>query len=109
GRCQRPPGEAPAIGWIEERQDEAAVASGRPEIGGVAAEDLGRTREPERLDVAADESARGGVLLHEQAEGRAPRQRLETQRARAGEQVEHPGVRDREAGNAVGKDVEDGL
>ena len=46
------------------------------------------------------------LLLDEQAEGGAPRQRLEAERAGAGEQVEHPGALELEVGDAVGEDVE---
>src|SRR5262245_36248233 len=47
--------EAPAIGRIEEDQGERRDRMRRAEIGGVAAEDAGRGRKAERLDVLADE------------------------------------------------------
>ena len=80
--------------------------AGGAQIGGIAAEDLGDAGQAQRLDVAADERARLGVLLDEQAEGGAARQRLEAERAGAGEQVEHLGALQREVGDAVREDVE---
>jgi hypothetical protein len=50
---------------------------------------------PHRLDVAADEPARLGALVHEDGEGRAARKGLQTHGARSGEQVEHPRAGDR--------------
>ena len=61
-------------------------------LGRVAPPDLGDAGEPQRLDIAADGRARLGALLDEQAEARAARQRLEPERAGAGEQVEHAGA-----------------
>ena len=51
-------------------------------------------------------AARLGVLLHEQAVGGAARQRLQPERAGAGEQVEHAHAVEREIGDAVRQDVE---
>ena len=64
--------------------------------------------ESERRDVLADERARLGAVVDEQRKGRAARQRLEPERAGAGEQVEHARAGDRIA-IGVGEDVEQAL
>ena len=86
---QRALGQPLPVGRVEEHEAGLAAIAGGAEIGGVAAEDLGDAGQAEGLDVAADEAARLGVLLDEQAEGGAARQRLQAERAGAGEQVEH--------------------
>ena len=53
-------------------------------------------RQAEGLDVAADGAPRLRILLDEQAVGRAARQRLDAERAGAGEQVEHAHAVERE-------------
>ena len=60
-----------------------------PSLCRVAPPDLGDAGQPERLHIAADGGARGGIVLDEQAIARAARQRFEPERAGAGEQVEH--------------------
>src|SRR5215831_17732088 len=108
-RCERPFRQTAAVGRIEEGQGEAAVPAGRPQLRGIAAEQLGDAGQPEGLDVAAQERARLRLVFDEQAERGAARQRLEPERARPREQVEHLGTLEFEVGNAMGKDVEDRL
>ena len=80
----------------------------RAELGRVAAEDAGDAAEPERLDILAHQRARLGAVVDEQREGRAARERLEPERAGAGEQVEHARAGDRIA-IGVDQDVEQRL
>ena len=60
------------------------------ELGRVAAEDLRDAAEAERLDIFAQQRARLGAVIDEQRKGRAARDRLDAERAGAGEQIEHP-------------------
>ena len=109
-RGERPLGQALAVGRIEESQREAAVSTGRPQLGGVAAEDLGDARQPERLDVAADEGARFRFLLDEQTErgARATAPRSPARRSpRTGRSPWRPPASN--SGTAVRQDVEDRL
>src|SRR5262249_12947844 len=69
----------------------------------------GDAHQGQRLDIAADEGTRLNGLLDEQAEGGAPRQRLQAQGAGAGEQIQHLGVGEGQAGDGVVQDVEEGL
>ena len=62
------------------------------EAGRVAAEDARAAGEAEGFDVAADEAARLDALLHEQREAGAARQRLDAERAGAGEKIEDAGA-----------------
>ena len=61
----------------------------RAEICGVATIHLGDAAEPERLDIVAQQRARFGAVIDEQRECGAARNRLDAERAGAGEQVEH--------------------
>ena len=100
--------EALAIGRVGEDQRERRHGAGRPQPGGVAAEDAGAPGEAQRLDIGADGAARRHRLLDEERKGRAARQRLEAERAGAGEEVEHAGALQHIA-MAVGENVEDRL
>ena len=105
---ERPLGEALAVGRIEEHERERLERMRGAELGRVAAEDAGDAAEPERRDVLADERARLGAVVDEQREGGAARERLEPERAGAGEQVEHARAGDRIA-IGMDEDVEQRL
>ena len=63
--------------------------------GGVTAVDFGDAAEAQRLDIVAQQRSRFGAVIDEQRERRPPRDRLDSERAGAGEQVEHAGIPDR--------------
>ena len=67
----------------------------RAEIGRIAAVDLGHAAKAERLDIVAQQRARFGAVVDEQRELRAARDRLDAERAGAGEQIEHARIFDR--------------
>ena len=90
-------------------RSKGCMRAGLAELGRVTPPDLGGTGERQRLDIAADGRARVRALLHEQAEARAARHRLEPERARAGKQIEHAGVREIELWRAVLEHVEQRL
>ena len=79
-----------------------------PSLVGVAPEDAGDAAEAERRDVLAQQRARLRAVVDEQREGRAARERLEPERAGAGEEIEHARAGDRIA-VGVDEDVEQGL
>jgi hypothetical protein len=108
GGSERPLGEALSIGRIEEHEGERRERVERSELRRIAPEDFRDAAQPERLDVGADERARLRSLVDQQRKGRPPRDRLQPERARAGEQVEHARARDRIA-IGVDQDVEQGL
>ena len=84
-----------AIGRIEKHQRERLHRMRRAEIGGVAAIDFRDAAEPQRLDIVAQQRAGLGAVVDEQRERRAARNRLDAERAGAGEQVEHARALDR--------------
>ena len=67
----------------------------RTEPGRVAAEDAGDAAQAQRRDVLAHQRARLGAVVDEQRECGAARERLDPERAGAGEQVEHARAGDR--------------
>src|SRR3954447_22824026 len=80
------------VGGIEERQivSVSAAACGVEGRAGRAGEPRRLRRgEPERVEIGPDHGHRAGLALDEQRARGAPRQRLDAQRARPGEQVEH--------------------
>src|SRR5437899_7704995 len=99
------------IGRVEKGQAEGGtVRPGAPtEGGGVAAVHARLAEEAHGLDVLADRAARGLVGLHEQAEGRASRQGLETERPGAREECDDPDIADARGPGGVLQDVEDSL
>ena len=94
-RGQRLFREPLAVGRIEEDQRERLHRMRRAEIGGVAAIDFCHAAEPERLDIVAQQRARLRAIVDEQRERCAARDRLDAERAGAGEQVEHARAFDR--------------
>ena len=94
----------------EDKVERRAEASGfRSKIGRRAPMNARGAEKLKGLDVVADAAAGGAVGLDEQTEGRAARDRLETQRAGAGEGVDHPRAFKRRRPFGVGQHVEDGL
>ena len=89
-RLQRALAKPLAVGRVGEQQARTA-RSCRPRRAPVASRRkiLLRPVRPKALDIAADQAAAFGRFLDEDAEGGAARQRFETERAGAGEQVEH--------------------
>ena len=69
------------------------------ERGGVTPIHLGDAAEPQRLDVLPQQRPRLRAVVDEQAKRSAARDRLDAERAGAGEQVEHPRIAD---GIAIG-------
>src|ERR1700722_16847189 len=67
----------------------------RAEIGGIAAVHLCHATEPQRLDIVAQQRPRLGAVIDEQREFSTARDRLDAERAGAGEQVEHARVLNR--------------
>ena len=78
------------------------------ELGRVAPENARDAAEAQRRDVLAQQRARLGAVVDEQRKRRAARQRLDPERAGAGEQVEHARAGDRIA-IGVHEDVEQRL
>src|ERR1700687_1831532 len=77
---------------IEKGEIERRQRVERPELRRIAAPDLARAREIESLHIVADEGARLRRIVDEEAIARAPRQRLEAERAGAGKEIDHARV-----------------
>ena len=112
----RPHGEVPDIALsppsgIEESEVEGLSIAGRlhAQVGGVPAMNAGGAEEAHGLGVVADGAAGIRVGLDEEAEGRAARQGLEAERARAGEEVDHSRAPQSRRPGGVFEDVEDRL
>src|SRR5262249_26341961 len=84
------------VGRVDEHEIVAPAGGGLVVERGeyVLAEDAG-AGQAELLEVAVDRPAGVAVVVDEEGAGRAARERLEAERARAGEQVEHRGAVDR--------------
>ena len=67
----------------------------RAEIAGVAAIDFRHAAEAQRFDIVAQQRAGLRAIIDEQREFRAARDRFNAERAGAGKQIEHAGIRDR--------------
>src|SRR3954470_6857498 len=78
------------------------------ELRRIAAEDLGDGRKAQRLDILPQQRARFRAIIDELDKRRATRERLETKRSGAGEQIEHACAGDRIT-VGVRKDVEQRL
>ncbi len=73
------------VGRIAEDEVEGGNRAGAAEIGCVAAEQLADAGQAERFQVGADQAAAFDAVLDEKRIGRAARQRLDAERAGAGE------------------------
>ena len=107
-RGERRRGETLAVGRIEEGERERTAGWRRAEPRRIGAPDAGHAAERERLDIGAQKRARLRPIVDEEGEARAARKRLDRERARAREQVDHPRALD-SAGKAVLEDIEDRL
>src|SRR5271165_4423663 len=105
---KREAAELPPVGRIEEGEGERTAGRGGPETRRIRAPDPGDAAERQRLDVGAQESARSASAVDHQREPRPPRQRLDRERPRSGEKVDHPLALDA-AGITMLEDVEDRL
>src|SRR6266576_1360029 len=64
-------------------------------MSGVAAVYFGDAAQAQRLDIVAQQRSRFGAVIDEERERRPSRDRLDAERAGAGEQVEHAGTLNR--------------
>ena len=106
-RLERGLGKAAAVGRVEEGDVVGVARRHEAELARVAPEDAGGAAEAQRLDVGADQGTRFRAVVDEQREARAARQRLERERAGAGEEIDDAQALD--AAMAVLEDVEQGL
>ena len=97
-----------AVGRVAEDEVEGRDRAGGAEVGRVAAQDAGDAVQAERLHVLADEAAALDACLDEHRRRRAARDRLDAERAGAGEEVEHARALARQV-VAVDEDVEERL
>src|SRR3990170_6977984 len=95
-----------AVRRVAEDEIERLERAQRAELGCIAPPDLGDAGQAQRLHIAADGCARLGALLDEDTEAGAARQRLEAERAGAGEEIEHAGAFELEMGGAVLQHIE---
>src|SRR5262245_29193047 len=108
GRGQRRFGQAAAGGRVEKGERERLDRMRRAEIACIAAENAGDAAQAQRRHVLAQQGARLGAVVDEQRKGGAARERLEPERAGAGEEIEHARAGDRIA-VGVDEDVEQRL
>src|SRR6266568_1295814 len=97
-----------AVRRVGEHERERRQRMRATELGRVAPKDPGHAAEAQRLDIAANERAGFRAIVDEQREACAARERLEPERAGAGEEVEHARVRHRVA-MSMDQDVEQAL
>src|SRR5262245_12389512 len=100
--------QAPPVGRVEKGERERRERMRRAELGRVAPEHAGDAGEPERGDVLAQQRARLRGVVDEQREGGTARERLEPERAGAGEEIEHARAGDGVA-ISVNEDIEQRL
>ena len=93
-RGERPRRQVAAVGWIEKGEREGPDRSPVAEPRRIASEQARPPAEPERVDIGSDEPARLGVLVDEDGRLRAARQRLEAERSRSREEIDHASARD---------------
>src|SRR5262249_21820497 len=97
-----------AVGRIEKHKRERLKGVRRAKIGGIAAEHLCDAAKPQRLDIVAQQRARLCAIVDKQRKGSSPRDRLDAERAGAGEEIEHAGALDSVV-VGVDEDVEERL
>src|SRR5712691_8668369 len=89
GRGQRRFGQAAAVGRIEKGERERLDRMRHAELARIAPENAGDAAQAQRHDILAQQGARLGSVVDEQRKCRAARERLEPERAGAGEEIEH--------------------
>src|ERR687888_156890 len=94
-RGERRFGERAPIGRIEERERERRKRMRGTKLGRIAPENATHAAQAQRRDVLPQQRARLGAVVDEQRKGRAARERLETERAGAGKEIEHARAADR--------------
>ena len=95
-----------AVRRVEKGERERPPGGRRTEPRRVGAPDPRHPAERERLDIGAKNRPRLGAVVDEEREAGAARQRLDRERPRSGEQIDHPRALDM-AGKSVLENVED--
>ena len=99
------------IGRVKEGERKWCADAGGfvAKVGGRTAMDARVSVKAKAFDIVADGPARAMICFNEQAERGAPAHGFEAQRARACEQVDHPGAFQIRCPVGMGQQIEDGL